>query len=186
MCRSIHACNQQCLHGLFHIVNSLHIRQTDDAVASGVHQIDTARGWKKADLQLSQYNKYFLSHNYSCNIKIKETNSIYCRLCVRHIIPDLLQKNFLPQIAMDNIQAQSSRIRKLLQNISCIISYRHRRPVWRRSLRSSWIMQFATCVRTANLLCMLIYCIYDDYDPSKTSCSLSSSAFKTFAPVQTA
>ena len=45
--------------------------------------------------------------NYDFNIQIKQTNTIYCRLCIRHTIPKLLQENFLPQIAMEKINTHS-------------------------------------------------------------------------------
>ena len=45
--------------------------------------------------------------NHDFNIQIKQTNTIYCRLCIRHTIPKLLQENFLPQIAMEKINTHS-------------------------------------------------------------------------------
>ena len=45
--------------------------------------------------------------NYDFNIQIKQTNTIYCRLCIRHTIPQLLQKNFLSQIAMEKSKTHS-------------------------------------------------------------------------------
>ena len=45
--------------------------------------------------------------NYDFNVQIKQTNTIYCRLCIRDTIQQLLQENFLPQIAMEKINTHS-------------------------------------------------------------------------------
>ena len=45
--------------------------------------------------------------NHDFNIQIEQTNTIYCRLFIRHTIPKLLQENFLPQIAMEKISTHS-------------------------------------------------------------------------------
>ena len=37
-----------------------------------------------------------LPNNNNYEIKVKHTNSTYCRFCIRHVIPKLIQDNYLP------------------------------------------------------------------------------------------
>ena len=47
------------------------------------------------------------TNNNVCNIQIKHTNTIFCRLCIRHEIPKLLQDNVLPRDVIVKIYSHS-------------------------------------------------------------------------------
>lgn len=48
-----------------------------------------------------------LPNNNNYDIQVKHTNSKYCRLCIRHEIPKLIQENFLPKIVLEKIKSHS-------------------------------------------------------------------------------
>ena len=46
-------------------------------------------------------------HNSNYYIETKRTNSLYCRLCIRHEIPKLIHENYLPRIVLEKINSHS-------------------------------------------------------------------------------
>ena len=41
------------------------------------------------------------------NIRIETSNKIYCHACIRHILPKLTNKNYLPEIVLNKIETHS-------------------------------------------------------------------------------
>ena len=48
-----------------------------------------------------------LPNNNNYEIKVKHTNSKYCRFCIRHEIPKLIQDNYLPGKVLEKINTHS-------------------------------------------------------------------------------
>ena len=48
-----------------------------------------------------------LPNNNNYEIKVKHTNSKYCRFCIRHEIPKLIQDNYLPGKVPEKINTHS-------------------------------------------------------------------------------
>ena len=48
-----------------------------------------------------------LQNNNNYEIKVKHTNSKYCRFCIRHEIPKLIKDNYLPGKVLENINTHS-------------------------------------------------------------------------------
>ena len=50
---------------------------------------------------------YNLPNNNNYDIKVKHTNSKYCRFCIRHEIPKLIQDNYLPGKVLEKLNTHS-------------------------------------------------------------------------------
>lgn len=48
-----------------------------------------------------------LPNNNNYDIQVKHTNSKYCRLCIRHEIPKLIQNVFSPKIVLEKIHTKA-------------------------------------------------------------------------------
>ena len=48
-----------------------------------------------------------LPNNNNYEIKVKHTNSKYCRFCIRHEIPKLIKDNYLPGKVLEKINTHS-------------------------------------------------------------------------------
>ena len=48
-----------------------------------------------------------LPYNNVCNLKIKHTNSKFCRLCIIYKIPELIKDNYLPNIVLEKMDTHS-------------------------------------------------------------------------------
>ena len=48
-----------------------------------------------------------LPNNSNYEIKVKHTNSKYCRFCIRHEIPKLIKNNYLPGKVLEKINTHS-------------------------------------------------------------------------------
>ncbi len=48
-----------------------------------------------------------LPNNNNYEIKVKHTNSKYCRFCIRHEIPKLIKNNYLPGKVLEKINTHS-------------------------------------------------------------------------------
>ena len=48
-----------------------------------------------------------LPNNSNYEIKVKHTNSKYCRFCIRHELPKLIKENYLPGKVLEKINSHS-------------------------------------------------------------------------------
>ena len=48
-----------------------------------------------------------LPYNNVCNLKIKHTNSKFCRLCIIYKIPELIKDNYFPKIVLEKMYTHS-------------------------------------------------------------------------------
>ena len=48
-----------------------------------------------------------LPNNSNYEIKVKHTNSKYCRFCIRHEIPKLIKDNYFPGKVLEKINSHS-------------------------------------------------------------------------------
>ena len=48
-----------------------------------------------------------LPNNSNYEIKVKHTNSKYCRFCIRHEIPKLIKDNYLPGKVLEQMNTHS-------------------------------------------------------------------------------
>ena len=55
-----------------------------------------------------------LPNNYNYEIKVKHTDSKYCRFCIRHEIPKLIKDNYFPGKVLEKINTP-------LTQASCIM-----------------------------------------------------------------
>ena len=70
---------------------------------------DNTRRLKRIRCAPQRFNKMEtnLPNNSNYEIKVKHTNSKYCRLCIRHEIPKLIKDNYLPGKVLEKINTHS-------------------------------------------------------------------------------
>ena len=70
---------------------------------------DNTRRLKRIRWAPQRFNKMEtnLPNNNNYEIKVKHTNSKYCRFCIRHEIPKLIEDNYLPGEVLEKINTQS-------------------------------------------------------------------------------
>ena len=70
---------------------------------------DNTRRLKRIRCAPQRFNKMEtnLPNNSNYEIKVKHTNSKYCRFCIRHEIPKLIKDNYLPGKVLDKINTHS-------------------------------------------------------------------------------
>ena len=70
---------------------------------------DNTRRLKRIRCAPQRFNKMEtnLPNNSNYEIKVKHTNSKYCRFCIRHEIPKLIKDNYLPGKVLEKINTHS-------------------------------------------------------------------------------
>ena len=70
---------------------------------------DNTRRLKRIRCVPQRFNKMEtnLPNNSNYEIKVKHTNSKYCRICIRHEIPKLIKDNYLPGKVLEKINTHS-------------------------------------------------------------------------------
>ena len=56
---------------------------------------------------ISIITEEILPYNNVCNLKIKHTNSKFCRLCIIYKIPELIKDNYFPKIILEKMYTHS-------------------------------------------------------------------------------
>ena len=96
------------IHPFLLLFNHLSLYSTiSPSTQSALHQ--QIQRLQRIRLAPKRFNKMEtnLPNNNNYEIKVKHTNSKYCRFCIRHEIPKLIQDNYLPGKVLEKINTHS-------------------------------------------------------------------------------